>query len=89
MGDYMPGVPAMGHLSTGGFWHSGKSDVCEKCHPTPPLRWCQVCQIQGVRREAMWDVKTKDGPWADVCTQHLMTHGVENPRLRNKIGGGE
>jgi len=41
----------------------------------------------GVRREAMWDCKTKDGPWADVCTQHLITHGVENPRLRNKIGG--
>jgi len=86
MADYMPGVPAMGHLARG-FWHSGAEAVCEKCHPTPPIRWCQVCQIQGVRREAMWDVKTKDGPWADVCTQHLITHGVENPRLRNKIGG--
>lgn len=33
----MPGVPAMGHISKGGFWHPGAADGCVKCTPPKPL----------------------------------------------------
>jgi hypothetical protein len=27
----MPGVPAAGHITSGGFWHPGAIDTCSKC----------------------------------------------------------
>lgn len=39
---YIPGVPAAGHIASGGFWHPGRIDGCPKCEPpkTPkrPIR---------------------------------------------------
>lgn len=32
----VPGVPAAGHLSSGGFWHPGREEGCVKCEPTEP-----------------------------------------------------
>lgn len=32
----MPGVPAAGHLTRGGFWHPGRAEGCAKCEPEPP-----------------------------------------------------
>lgn len=27
----MPGVPALGHVVSGGYWHPGSKDTCPKC----------------------------------------------------------
>ena len=32
--DYMPGVPAAGHVTSRGFWHPGPAQGCQKCEPT-------------------------------------------------------
>lgn len=34
----IPGVPAAGHVSPGGFWHPGRAEGCLKCPTleTPP-----------------------------------------------------
>lgn len=29
----MPGVPAAGHVTAGGFWHPGPVEGCAKCQP--------------------------------------------------------
>jgi hypothetical protein len=29
--DYMPGVPAAGHITSHGYWHSGNKRHCRKC----------------------------------------------------------
>jgi hypothetical protein len=34
--DYIPGVPAAGHVTGGGYWHPGRSDNCVKCEPPRP-----------------------------------------------------
>lgn len=31
----MPGVPAAGHLTSGGFWHPGPVQGCPKCENRP------------------------------------------------------
>ena len=31
---YMPGAPAAGHITSGGFWHPGNIDGCPKCELT-------------------------------------------------------
>lgn len=31
--DMIPGVPASGHLSPGGFWHNGRAADCDRCNP--------------------------------------------------------
>jgi len=36
--DYMPGIPAAGHITGGGFWHPGGKGNCVKCEPGPALR---------------------------------------------------
>jgi len=28
-----PGVSAMGHVTSGGYWHPGPIDGCSKCPP--------------------------------------------------------
>lgn len=34
----LPGCPAAGHTTAGGFWHPGRVDGCPKCEPPPPTR---------------------------------------------------
>jgi len=34
--EVMPGVPAAGHVTGGGFWHPGRVDGCTKCDVTTP-----------------------------------------------------
>ena len=36
--DYMPGVPAAGHITSGGYWHPGPATSCFTCQ-TPAQRW--------------------------------------------------
>jgi hypothetical protein len=33
---FLPGVPAAGHVTGGGWWHPGKADGCVKCEPYNP-----------------------------------------------------
>ena len=33
---YMPGVPAAGHITSGGHWHPGTISNCTKCND-----WCK------------------------------------------------
>lgn len=40
--DYMPGVPAAGHLTPGGYWHPGPIDGCPKC-PAEASVTCPRC----------------------------------------------
>jgi hypothetical protein len=35
---YMPGVPAMGHVTSKGYWHPGNGATCPRCNPTPSYR---------------------------------------------------
>jgi len=28
----IPGVPAAGHVTSGGWWHPGRAEGCPKCH---------------------------------------------------------
>lgn len=35
----VPGVPAAGHVTASGFWHSGAASTCQKCStPLAPPR---------------------------------------------------
>ena len=34
---------------------------------------------------ATYDAKTKQGPWAYVCDEHLESHCVSNSQLRTKL----
>lgn len=34
--DYMPGVPAAGHVTSGGAWHPGRANGCRKCEVALP-----------------------------------------------------
>jgi len=38
---YMPGVPAAGHVTSGGAWHPGAIEGCQKC-PRESFT-CPVC----------------------------------------------
>ena len=41
---------------------------------TPPLSRrpdCDVCEAGGVKRPALYDAKTKHGPWAYLCQEHF------------------
>jgi hypothetical protein len=37
---YVPGVPAAGHITGSGYWHPGKIDGCAKC-PAPECIQCR------------------------------------------------
>lgn len=45
----IPGVPAAGHLSSGGYWHPGATDGCVKCEPTPSFT-CPDCGARSYNR---------------------------------------
>jgi hypothetical protein len=36
--DYIPGVPAAGHISPSGYWHHGAASRCDRCDPKPDPR---------------------------------------------------
>jgi hypothetical protein len=86
--DWMPGVPAMGHISTGGFWHSGSADGCTKCEPPQTRRPGEQVTVtvlppcdlhQAYRRgtvPARYDAKTRSGPWAYLCEECYERVGV-------------
>jgi hypothetical protein len=47
-----------------------------------PIPWhgelpeCDLCGMElGVQRPALYDGKTKLGPWANMCEEHLITDG--------------
>ena len=40
---YMPGVPAAGHVTSGGHWHPGRIDGCVKCEPRRSIT-CPRCE---------------------------------------------
>jgi hypothetical protein len=40
------------------------------------LHYCDYCEEEGVKRVAVVDGATKQGPWADMCSAHFMRHGV-------------
>lgn len=31
---YVPGVPALGHVTARGYWHPGRIEGCPKCEPS-------------------------------------------------------
>jgi hypothetical protein len=40
--EYLPGVPAAGHVTSGGWWHPGRIDGCVKCATVVSIT-CPVC----------------------------------------------
>lgn len=70
----MPGVPAAGHVTGGGYWHPGKEDGCVKCEPRyayedpASLAWGAALVRKGLERKAAreaaeqrWAVIAHDG----------------------------
>lgn len=37
---------------------------------------CDLCMLKDKQTPAMYDGKTKDGPWANMCEAHFQSHGV-------------
>lgn len=35
---YKIGIPAAGHIASGGFWHPGAGETCVRCNPPEPKR---------------------------------------------------
>jgi len=35
---WMPGVPAAGHVTSGGHWHPGAISTCARCNPPEPRK---------------------------------------------------
>lgn len=40
-------------------------------YPGTRLPDCDLCETQGVKRMALYDAKTKGGPWAYLCQDHF------------------
>jgi hypothetical protein len=74
----IPGVPAAGHVTAGGWWHPGRSDGCPKCEPrkvpTAKVGALPPCDVCGIT--ARYDAKTTAGPWAYLCEPHFRQLGV-------------
>lgn len=47
----------------------------------PIIRDCDICAMQNIKRPARVDAKTKQGPWAYLCSSHEKTYGTGNPGL--------
>ena len=48
---FRPGIPAAGHVTTGGHWHPGRAETCVKCEiPDPPRR--RDSRDEGAQEEA-------------------------------------
>lgn len=51
---------------------------------------CDFCGLQSITRPALYDGKTTQGPWANMCEPHLIEHGfplsegLTNKRVRTK-----
>lgn len=37
---------------------------------------CDVCALEGSIVPAVYDAKTKRGPWAYLCEEHFASHGL-------------
>ena len=49
--DYIPGVPAAGHLTRGGYWHPGPASSCHRCEPPEyPSITCPKCKRTSYNR---------------------------------------
>jgi hypothetical protein len=41
-----------------------------------PLPNCDFCDLEdGIQKPALYDGKTKSGPWGNMCEDHLVKHG--------------
>jgi len=49
----MPGVPAAGHLTGGGFWHPGRPEGCVKCGDDCAYPNCHSSASVTVRRRRL------------------------------------
>lgn len=38
---------------------------------------CDLCSQEGVTRKAEYDTKTRMGPWANLCLEHMRSHGTQ------------
>ena len=41
--EYIPGVPAAGHIAGNGYWHPGALDGCPKCPAAEASITCPRC----------------------------------------------
>ncbi len=49
-------------------------------------RACNLCELEKkLNVPATYDAKTKMGPWAYVCDDHLKSHCVDNSQLRTLL----
>jgi hypothetical protein len=76
--DYMPGIPAAGHITGGGFWHPGGKGNCVKCELGPALR------VPGSREQT--DAEAHD--WNRQVRHHLRTldDGWDGSHIRVQRG---
>lgn len=79
--DYMPGVPAAGHVTSGGAWHPGGARGCRKCEPSRPCDNKQVYPNRQQAERAARSIPTRPGevlaPYH--CTAHDGWH-LGHPR---------
>jgi hypothetical protein len=68
--DYMPGVPAAGHVTSSGYWHPGPADGCDRCGGGRPL--CDQC---GTARATVYAMGPGAGDWGgyycEPCQRRL------------------
>lgn len=50
-------------------------------------RSCNICAMQHppIDRPATTDAKTKMGPWAYLCDEHVKSHAIEDTKLHTKL----
>jgi len=46
---------------------------------------CNLCADHGVSRPAVYDAKTVMGPWANLCDEHMESHGVKAKGLSTRV----
>lgn len=42
----------------------------------PELPKCDFCDAMGINKEARYDGKTIEGPWANMCNAHFSVYGM-------------
>jgi hypothetical protein len=76
----VPGVPAAGHVTGGGYWHPGRAEGCVKCpSPTPLLSLVPPRDPGGSAQYRRWTLVIK---WGNGRADHVNLIGttVDNPR---------
>lgn len=98
----MPGVPAAGHVTSGGYWHPGSPSGCSKClQPSPTSeRWGipEVVDYTGLSEETIRSYRRDklmprqagyqgQSPWWDPATiQRWREPGVRSAAGRPRKG---